>query len=85
MKINKLINIINNMFNFMQDYNLNIDILYVCIFLLISKYEFIFIILNKLYLFNYTSFFIIINIIGLYIFIKNISFEINLKFNIKYK
>jgi hypothetical protein len=73
------------MFNFMQDYNLNVDILYVCIFLLISKYEFIFIILNKLYLFNYTSFFIIINIIGLYIFIKNISFEINLKFNIKYK
>jgi hypothetical protein len=73
------------MFDFMQDYNLNVDILYVCIFLLISKYEFIFIILNKLYLFNYTSFFIIINIIGLYIFIKNISFEINLKFNIKYK
>ncbi len=71
--------------NFIQDYNLNINILYVCIFLLISKYEFILIILNKLYLFNYTSYFIIINIIGLYLFIKNISFDINLKFNIKYK
>ena len=73
------------MLNFMQDYNLNINIIYVCIFILISKYELIFIVLNKLYLFNYTSFFIIINIIGLYLFLKNISFEINLKFNIKYK
>lgn len=73
------------MFNFMQDYNLNIDILYLSLFLLISKYELIFIIFNKLYLLNYTSFFLIINIIGLYLFIKNISFEINLKFNIKYK
>ena len=73
------------MFNFMQDYNLNINIIYVCIFLLISKYELIFTVLNKLYLLNYTSLFIIINIIGLYLFLKNISFEINLKFNIKYK
>jgi hypothetical protein len=73
------------MLNFMQDYNLNINILYISLFLLISKYELIFIIFNKLYLLNYTSFFIIINIIGLYLFIKNISFEINLKFNIKYK
>ncbi len=77
--------LINNMLNFMQDYNLNINILYISLFLLISKYELIFIIFNKLYLLNYTSFFIIINIIGLYLFIKNISFEINLKFNIKYK
>jgi hypothetical protein len=73
------------MLNFMQDYNLNIDILYLSLFLLITKYELIFIIFNKLYLLNYTSFFLIINIIGLYLFIKNISFEINLKFNIKYK
>jgi hypothetical protein len=73
------------MLNFIQDYNLNINILYVCIFLLMSKYELIFTILNKLYLFNNTSIFIIINIIGLYLFIKNISFEINLKLNFKYK
>jgi hypothetical protein len=64
--------------------DIKINIIYLFIFLLLSKYDILIIILNKLYLFNYTSLFILLNIIGLYLFIKNISFEINLKFNIKY-
>lgn len=64
--------------------DIKINIIYLFIFLLLSKYDILIIILNKLYLLNYTSLFILLNIIGLYLFIKNISFEINLKFNIKY-
>ena len=64
--------------------DIKINIIYLFIFLLLSKYDILLIIVNKLYLFNYTSLFILLNIIGLYLFIKNISFEINLKFNIKY-
>lgn len=50
-----------------------------------SNYDLINIILSKLYLFNYTSFMIVINIIGLYLFLKNLSFEVNIKWTIKYK
>lgn len=64
--------------------DIKINIIYFFLFLLISKYDISLIILHKLYLLNYTSLFILLNIIGLYLFIKNISFEINLKFNIKY-
>jgi len=64
--------------------DIKINIIYLFIFLLLSKYDILIIILNKLYLLNYTSLFILLNIIGLYLFIKNISFEINLRFNIKY-
>ncbi len=79
-----------------------------------SKYEYINIILGKIYLINYTSFIIVINIIGLYLFlhllafgmlkvtlpfnsfpptesafemrkgVKNLSFEVNIKWSIKY-
>ena len=75
---------------FIQNYNFNS--LYICLLLLIynvckSNYPYINIILTKLYLLlNHTSFIIIIiNIIGLYIFLKNLSFEVNIKWSIKYK
>jgi hypothetical protein len=64
--------------------DIKINIIYLFIFLLLSKYDILLIVLHKLYLLNYTSLFILLNIIGLYLFIKNISFEINLRFNIKY-
>lgn len=73
---------------FIQNYNLNI--LYICLLLIMyniwkSNYEYINIILNKLYLLNYTSLMIVINIIGLYLFLKNLSFEVNIKWTIKYR
>jgi hypothetical protein len=73
---------------FIQNYNFNI--LYMCLLLIMyniwkSNYEYINIILNKLYLLNYTSLMIVINIIGLYLFLKNLSFEVNIKWTIKYK
>jgi hypothetical protein len=62
----------------------NFDSLYICLLLIIyniwvSNYYYMNIILAKLYLLNYTSLIIIINIIGIYLFLKNISFEINIK------
>lgn len=72
---------------FIQKYNINS--LYFCLLLLvyniwISNYHYINIIFNKIYLLNYTSFIIVINIIGLYLFLKNVSFEVNLKCSVKY-
>lgn len=74
--------------DFVQTYNINS--LYICLLLLVyniwkSNYEYINILLNKIYLLNYTSLFIVINIIGLYIFLKNLSIEVNIKCSIKYK
>ena len=73
---------------FIQNYNFTS--LYICLLLLMyniwkSNYEYINIVLNKLYLLNYTSLIIAINIIGLYLFLKNLSFEVNIKWTIKYK
>jgi len=73
---------------FIQNYNFNI--LYMSLLLIIyniwkSNYEYVNIILSKLYLLNYASLMIIINIIGLYLFLKNVSFEVNIKWSIKYK
>jgi hypothetical protein len=73
---------------FIQNYNFNS--LYICLILFMyniwhSNYEYINIILSKLYLLNYTSFVIVINIIGLYLFLKNLSFEVNIKWTIQYK
>ena len=64
--------------------NYNFNSLYICLLLLLyniwkSNYEYINVIINKLYLLNYMSIIIIINIIGLVIFLKNLSFEINIK------
>jgi hypothetical protein len=74
--------------NFIQNYNINS--LHVCIILLLynaykSNFEYINIILYKLYLLNYTSVIIIINIIGLYLFLKNLTFEVNINCSVKYK
>jgi hypothetical protein len=74
--------------DFIQNYNINS--LYICLLLLVynickSNYHYINIILNKIYLLNYTSFIILINIVGLYLFLKNVSFEINIKCSLKYK
>ena len=65
---------------FIQNYNFNI--LYMCLLLIIyniwkSNYEYVNIILSKLYLLNYASIMIVINIIGLYLFLKNVSFVKN--------
>ena len=73
---------------FTQNYNFNS--LYICLLLFIynilkSNYHYINIVLNKLYLLDYTSFIIVINIIGLYLFLKNLSFELDIKWSIKYK
>ena len=73
---------------FIQNYNFNI--LYMSLLLIIyniwkSNYEYVNIILSKLYLLNYVSLMIVINIIGLYLFLKNVSFEVNIKWSIKYK
>ena len=73
---------------FIKNYKFNS--LYICLLLFMyniwkSNYDYINIILSKLYLLNYTSFMILINIIGLYLFLKNLSFEVNIKWTIKYK
>ena len=63
-----------------QNYNFNI--LYISLLIIIyniwkSNYEYVNIILSKLYLLNYASIMIVINIIGLYLFLKNVSFVKN--------
>jgi hypothetical protein len=74
----------------MPEINYNFNSLYVCLLLIIyniwkTNYEYINIIINKLYLLNYTSLIIIINICGLYLILTKISFEINIKYSIIYK
>jgi hypothetical protein len=73
---------------FNQNYNFNS--LYICLLLLLynilkSNYEYIIILFSKLYLLNYTSVIIIINIIGLYLLLNKVSFEVNIKWSIKYE
>ena len=71
-----------------QRYNFNS--LYICALLLIynvckSNYYYINIIFSKIYLLDYNSVIIIINLLAVYLLLKNISFEINIKWTIKYK
>jgi hypothetical protein len=73
--------------DFFQQYQFNS--LSVCVLLLIyniwkSNYEYIYLLWNKIILLDYTSLIIIINIIGIYLFLKNLSFEINIHFTIKH-
>jgi hypothetical protein len=69
----------------MVDYNKNYNFsaLYVCGLILVYNTwnsDYIHFIFNKLYMLNYTSItIIIINIFGLYLLLKNISFEVNIK------
>jgi hypothetical protein len=74
----------------MPEINYNFNSLYVCLLIIIyniweTNYDYINIIINKLYLLNYTSLIIIINIYGLYLILTKISFEVNMKFSIMYK
>jgi len=48
-----------------------------------SNYEYIRFIINQILLFNSVSMIFTINIIGIYLFLKNIRFEINFKINYK--
>ena len=73
---------------FVQLYNFSG--LYICILLLLynvltSNNNYIQLLLYKLSLYNSTSCIIIVNIIGLYLFLKNINFEINIHLNVAYK
>ena len=65
----------------LQKYNFNS--LYICGLVLIynlwKSNDYINIIFNKMYLLDSTSIIIAINIIGLYLFLKNVSFEITVK------
>ena len=74
----------------MPEINYNFNSLYVCLVLIMyniwkTNYEYINIIINKLYLLNYTSLIIIINVCGLYLILTKISFEINIKYSVMYK
>ena len=65
---------------FIQKYNVNS--LYICMCLFVynvwkSNYEYIYTILCKLYALDYMSCIILINIIGIYLCLKHLSFEIN--------
>jgi hypothetical protein len=41
-------------------------------------------IIHKIYLLDYTSCLIVINIIGLYLFLKNLSFTVNIQCSLQY-
>jgi hypothetical protein len=67
---------------------INFNSLYICILLLLyniwnSHYQIITFVLDKLYLQHSILFIIIVNIVGLYLFLKNINFEINIKISYK--
>ena len=73
---------------FIQNYNfysLYISLLLITYNIWKYYYDYVNIILSKLYLLNYAPIMIVINIIGLYLFLKNLSFEVNIKWTIKYK
>jgi hypothetical protein len=69
-----------------QRYNFNS--LYICFIIIlynifISNYEYIKLFVSKITLCNYTSLFLVINITGIYLFLKNVTFEINFKISCK--
>ncbi len=68
----------------MPIYHYNFNSLYICAFLLVchmgySNFEYINIIVCQLYSFDQVSLIIAINLVGLYLFLKNIQFELNIK------
>lgn len=74
---------VNTMPNYDQKYNFSA--LYICGLILVYNTwnsDYIHFIFNKIYILNYTSLIIIINIIGLYLLLKNISLEVNIKLSI---
>jgi len=76
----------------MPELNYNINSIYVSISILLynifyTNYNNIMRIINEFWIllgYNYTSIILIINIIGLYLLLKKLSFEINIKWTIKY-
>ena len=71
---------VDNTYNFDSMYIFGIILLYT---LFTSNYEYIKLFISKIMLFNYSSLIIFINITGIYLFLKNISFEINFKISYK--
>ena len=71
---------LNNTYNFDSMYIIGIMLLN-CVFT--SNFEYIKLFISKIMLFNYSSLIIFINITGIYLFLKNISFEINFKISYK--
>ena len=59
--------------------------LLLCIYCLHFNNNIIYLLLNKIYLFNAMSFIIIVNMIGLYLILNKLNFEINITWTIKYK
>jgi hypothetical protein len=73
-----------------QNYNYNFNSFYICLLLFVyniwkNNYEYVNIIFSKLYLLNYVSLVILINIIGLYLLLNKLSFEVNVTWTVKYK
>jgi len=76
----------------MPDYDkkYNFSALYICGLIFVYNvwsqygYEYIHVMLRQIYILNYTSLIIIINIIGLYLLLKNIAFEVNIILSVKY-
>jgi hypothetical protein len=72
---------------FNQTYNLNS--LYLCLLLILydiwkTNNDYINMFLNKIYLLNYTSIIIIINVLGLILILRKLSFGISVKCSITY-
>jgi hypothetical protein len=69
-----------------QNYNFNCLYIFGIILLyniFTANYDYIKLFTTKIILFNYSSFIILINVIGLYFFLKNLVFEINCKISYK--
>ena len=69
-----------------QNYNFNSLYIFGIIFIykiFTSNYEYIKLFISKIILFNYSSLIIFINVIGIYLFLKNLSFEISFKISYK--
>jgi hypothetical protein len=71
---------VNKTYNLDSMYIFGIILLYT---IFTSNYEYIKLFISKIILFNYSSLLIFINITGIYLFLKNMSFEINLKISYK--
>ena len=70
--------------------NFNFNSLYLCLLLFIynilrDNYGYIIFIYNKLCLLNYYSLIIFINIVGIYLILIKLSFDINIKTSINFK
>ena len=71
---------VNKTYSFDSIYILGIILVYI---IFTSNYEYIKLFISKITLYNYASLIIFINITGIYLLLKNISFEINFKISYK--